>query len=146
MAPVQQVLGKTEEQRARELSDARQRLAAAEAKLKDLQQYHGDYARGFQQRARQGQSVAALRDYQAFLARLEQAIRQQSEIVEAARTDVAGRTAQWQGAARQLQAVDSVVARWQSDERRAEDAREQKDSDERAQRANGAGRARSEAG
>ena len=132
------MLGQTEQQRARDLGEARQRLVAAETKLQDLQQYRQDYERVFQQRATTGQSVMALRDFQVFLARLDQAIQQQGQIAEAARGDVAGRTTRWQSAARQVKAVDSVVGRWQGEERRADDRREQKDTDERAQRGSAA--------
>ena len=138
LAPVQRVLGQTEQQRARDLGEARQLLVAAETKLQDLQQYRQDYERVFQQRATTGQSVMALRDFQVFLARLDQAIQQQGQIAEAARGDVAGRTTRWQSAARQVKAVDSVVGRWQGEERRADDRREQKDTDERAQRGSAA--------
>ena len=138
LAPVQRVLGQTEQQRARDLGEARQRLVAAETKLQDLQQYRQDYERVFQQRATTGQSVMALRDFQVFLARLDQAIQQQGQIAEAARGDVAGRTTRWQSAAWQVKAVDSVVGRWQGEERRADDRREQKDTDERAQRGSAA--------
>ena len=138
LAPVQRVLGQTEQQRARDLGEARQRLVAAETKLQDLQQYRQDYERVFQQRATTGQSVMALRDFQVFLARLDQAIQQQGQVAEAARGDVAGRTTRWQSAARQVKAVDSVVGRWQGEERRADDRREQKDTDERAQRGSAA--------
>jgi flagellar FliJ protein len=138
LAPVQRVLGQTEQQRARDLGEARQRLLAAETKLQDLQQYRQDYERAFQERARGGQSVMALRDFQVFLARLDQAIQQQGQIAEAARGDVTGRTTRWQSAARQVKAVDSVVGRWQGEERRADDRRDQKDTDERAQRSSNA--------
>ena len=134
MAPVQRVLGKTEQQRARELADARTRLAEAESKLQDLEQYRRDYEQAFQQRAKAGQPVMQLRDFQVFLARLDQAIQQQKQIVEAGRGEVAGQATRWQSAARQVKAVDSVVGRWQGEERREQDRRDQKETDERAQR------------
>jgi flagellar FliJ protein len=131
---VQRVLDRNEKQRARELGEARGRLTAAETKLQDLEQYRRDYERSFQQRAKAGQPVRALRDFQVFLARLDQAIAQQRQIVAAAKNDVSGQSTRWQSAARQVKAVDSVVERWQGEERRAEDRREQKETDERAQR------------
>jgi flagellar FliJ protein len=134
MAPVQRVLDRNEKQRARELGEARGRLTAAETKLQDLEQYRQDYERAFQQRAKAGQPVRALRDFQVFLARLDQAIAQQRQIVAAAKSEVSGQSTRWQSAARQVKAVDSVVERWQGEERRAEDRREQKETDERAQR------------
>jgi flagellar FliJ protein len=135
MAPVQKVLDRKEKDRARELVDAQGRLSAAQAKLQDLEQYRKDYEQAFQQRAKAGQPVRALRDFQVFLARLEQAIQQQRQIVAAAEQEVSGHSTRWQSAARQVKAVDSVVDRWQGEERRAQDRREQKETDERAQRA-----------
>jgi len=135
MAPVQRVLDQKEKDRARELGDARSRLATAESKLRDLEQYRQDYEQAFQERAKAGQPVRALRDFQVFLARLDQAIQQQRQVVEANRSDVSGHSTRWQSAARQVKAVDSVVDRWQGEERRAQDRRDQKETDERAQRA-----------
>ncbi len=135
MAPVQKVLDRKEKDRARELGEAQTRLSAAEVKLKDLEQYRQDYEQAFQQRAMAGQPVRALRDFQVFLARLDQAIQQQRQVVAATRNDVSGHSTRWQSAARQVKAVDSVVDRWQGEERVAQDRREQKETDERAQRA-----------
>ena len=135
MAPVQQVFGKAEKERARELGDAQRRLADAEARLAELTTYRGEYLGAFRRRAENGTSVRALRDFQAFLARLDEALRQQESIVVAAREQTAGSRRNWQGAARQVKAVDSVVQRWQNAEARAGERRDQKDTDERAQRA-----------
>lgn len=133
MAPVQRVLGSNEKDRARDLGAAQRQQQEAEQRLRDLQQYHDEYLRGFEQRARTGQSASSLRDYQQFLARLKEAIRQQEQLVQQSREAVAGSRQRWQSAARQVKAVDSVVGRWQGDERRREERLDQKDSDERAQ-------------
>lgn len=135
MAPVQQVLEQGEQTRARELGEAQRRLAEAEAKLAELTTYHGEYMQAFKRRAEDGTSVARLRDFQAFLARLEQALAQQQKVVALTREQVAAQRSHWQGAARQVKAVESVVDRWRSVELRVADRREQKDMDERAQRA-----------
>ncbi len=137
MAPVQKVLDQKRKDRARELGEAQTRHTAAAAKLKDLEQYRQDYEQAFQLRAKAGQPVRALRDFQVFLARLDQAIQQQRQVVASMHTEVSGHSTRWQSAARQVKAVDSVVDRWQGEERRAEDRREQKETDERAQRAPG---------
>lgn len=134
MAPVQKVLEKAEQSSARALGEAQQRLAAAEQKLADLKNYHAEYQRAFMARGKAGQTVTALRDFQAFLARLDEAVRQQEKNVASARDQVALQRRNWQGAARQVKAVESVVERWQDAERQAEDRRDQKDTDERAQR------------
>lgn len=132
MAPVQKVLGSAEKEKARDFGSARRQQEEAEQRLKDLQQYHDEYLVGFEQRARTGQSASALRDYQLFLARLKDAIRQQEQVVQQAHEAVAGSRKRWQSAARKVKAVESVVDRWQGDERRQADRLDQKDSDERA--------------
>jgi flagellar FliJ protein len=134
MAPVQRVFGDAERDRARELGDAQRRLAEAEARLGELQAYRSEYQGAFRKRAEDGTSIRALRDFQAFLARLDEALRQQEQLVAGAREQAAGSRRSWQGAARQVKAVESVVDRWQDAEVRAGERREQKEADERAQR------------
>lgn len=134
MAPVQRLFGEAEKTRARELGDAQRRLADSEARLEELRNYRGEYLSAYRKRVEDGTSVRALRDFQAFLARLDEALRQQEQIVATAREQTAGSRRNWQGAARQVKAVDSVVNRWQVAEVRAGERRDQKDTDERAQR------------
>lgn len=134
MAPVQRVLSNAEQASARNLGSAQKRLVDAEAKLAELKKYHVDYQRAFQVRGQQGHGVTALRDFQAFLARLDEALRQQERLVAAAGEQVVQSRQNWQGAARQVKAVDSVLQKWQVAEIRAADRRDQKDTDERAQR------------
>ncbi|MGC4028528.1 MAG: flagellar export protein FliJ [Steroidobacteraceae bacterium] len=134
LAPVQQVFSATEQDRARDLGAARQRVEAAQRKLAELRQYRDDYAATFENQARKGHGVAALRDFQVFLARLDLALRQQEQLVILARDDEDAHKLRWQAAARRSRALDTVVERWQGEERRQEDRREQHQIDERAQR------------
>jgi flagellar FliJ protein len=134
MAPVQQVLEQGEQQRARELGDGQRNLAEAEARLTELRTYHGEYLQAYRRQAQDGVTVTRLRDFQSFLARLERALVQQEKVVTHAREQVQHQRTNWQGAARQVKAVETVVGRWHSAEVRAGERRDQKESDERAQR------------
>lgn len=134
LAPVQQLFGKAERERARELGEAQRQLADAEARLEELRNYAREYRDAFRKRAEEGTGIRKLRDFQAFLARLEEAIRAQEQIVAQARERVAGSRHNWQGAAQKVKAVGAVVERWQKTEALVLDRRDQKDSDERAQR------------
>jgi flagellar FliJ protein len=145
MEPVQQVLEGTEQARARELGEGQKRLAEAEAKLTELAAYHGEYLRAYRQRGQDGTSITRLRDFQAFLARLEQAMSQQEKVVAQARESVTAQRRNWQGAARQVKAVESVVGRWHRDEVKAGERRDQKETDERAQQTALRGRGPTEA-
>lgn len=134
MAPVQRILGGQERTRAQELGAAQKVLAAAEARLQELQQYHADYTDNFKRSARAGSNAMALRDYKQFLGKLEDAIRQQQQIVAQAQQGAATSNKSWQSAARRVKAVEAVVDRWQGEERLRADRQEQRESDDRGRR------------
>jgi flagellar FliJ protein len=132
---VQNVVDDQERRRAEALASSQHRVTESEAKLTELQSYHESYVRGFAIRAESGIDAAMARDYQAFLARLEEAIRQQTQIVIRTRAQRDGEMQIWQGAAQRAEAVGHMVKRFQSEEARALDRREQVESDERSARA-----------
>jgi flagellar protein FliJ len=132
---VQNVVDDQERQRADAFAASQRRVAESEAKLTELQSYHENYARGFAARAESGIDGAAARDYQAFLARLEEAIRQQTQIVTRTRAQRDSEMQIWQGAAQRATAVGHMVKRFQTEEARAFDRQEQLESDERSARA-----------
>jgi flagellar protein FliJ len=131
---VQNVVADQERQRAQALAVSERRVFENEAKLLELQNYHATYVRDFVQRAGAGMDSATARDYQVFLARLEEAVRQQSQIVIRARAQRDGELQTWQGAAQRAEAVGQLVRQFKSEQERLQDRREQQDCDERAQR------------
>jgi flagellar FliJ protein len=135
LQPVQKVIDAAERQRAETLAGSEARVKQSESKLTELEQYRADYQRAYHDRVANGITCAGLRDYQLFLARLGEAIRQQTQLVSAARMERDQERQRWQDAARRAKAIDHVVENWQIQERRDADRREQRDSDERAQRA-----------
>jgi flagellar FliJ protein len=135
LQPVQKVIDAAERQRAVTFANSEERVKQSENKLTELEQYRADYQRAYHDRVAAGISSAGLRDYQLFLARLSEAIRQQTQLVAAARLERDGERLRWQDAARRAKAIDHVVENWQGQDRRDADRREQRDSDERAQRA-----------
>ncbi len=132
---VQNVVEDQERRRAEALATSERQVAESEAKLAELQAYLDSYVRGFAIRAQSGIDAVMARDYQAFLARLEEALRQQTHIVFRARAQRDGERRNWQGAAQRAQAVGQMVRRFQDEEARALDRREQSESDERSARA-----------
>lgn len=135
MEPVQRLYGEQERERARELGAAQRQLADAQTRLEELRAYRGEYQDAFRRRVEDGATVRSLRDFQAFLARLEVALQQQEQLVAQAQEQAAGHRQSWQGAAQQLKAVGSVVERWRQTEAREGARRDQKELDERASRA-----------
>ena len=134
MKPVQNLYDDTERRLAVALATVERKVAEAEAKLQELERYRGDYENQFKQRAGRGIGARDLRDYQAFLARLTEAIRQQHAVVKRAQSERDAERLRWQDAAKRAKALGHVVEQWQTEERRASDRREQRESDERAQR------------
>ena len=132
---VQNVVDDQERRRAEALANSERGVTESEAKLAELQSYLDSYIRGFAIRAESGMDGAMARDYQAFLARLEEALRQQTQIVVRARAQRDGEKQTWQGAAQRAEAVGQMVKRFQTEEAQALDRREQFESDERSARA-----------
>ena len=134
LAPVQGVVENAEKRLASSLAGFEKRVADAEAKLHELTRYRSEYEQQYAQRVAGGIGVTELRDYQAFLARLTEAMRQQQSVVHRMRADRDAEKLRWQDAAKRAKALDHVVAQWQADEQRLADRLEQRETDERAQR------------
>lgn len=134
LQPVQDMIDDAERRLAQSLANCEQRLREGETKLQELQRYLAEYRQQFSNSAARGMGATGLRDYQAFLAKLDEAIRQQSEAVRKLRADRDAERLRWQDAARRAKALDHVAGQWRNEERRAQERREQRDSDERAQR------------
>lgn len=134
LAPVQGVIDNAERRLAQSLAACERRVIEGETKLQELTRYRGEYEQQLTERAGNGIGVTELRDYQAFLARLTEAMRQQQSVVHRLRADCEAERLRWQDAARRAKALDHVVTRWQTEERRVDDVREQRETDERAQR------------
>ncbi len=131
---VQRVTDDEERRRAEGLATRERRVAECEAKLAELQRYHAGYQKEFAKHAGGGMNGARLREFQAFLARLGEALRQQTEIVDRARIERDAELAGWRQAAQRADMVDHVVKRRKDEERRAVEHEEQRESDERSLR------------
>ena len=132
---VQNVVDDQERRRAEALAASERRVVENETKLAELESYHAGYVRDFKLRAEAGMDGAAARDYQTFLARLEEALRQQSQVIVRARAQRDAELLTWQGAAQRAEAVGQMLKRFRTEEERAQDRRDQHETDERAQRA-----------
>ena len=133
MQLVHRVAEDGERRRAESLAASERRVAQCEAKLSELESYQANYANEFAKRASLGIAGVGLREYQAFLGRLAEAVRQQGELLARARAERDAQRQQWQGAAQRADIIGKVVERGRSLEQREHEAQEQRDSDERAQ-------------
>lgn len=134
LEPVQHLVDDAQKRLASSAAAFEKRVLEGEAKLVELERYKGEYEQAFAQRAGRGIGATELRDYQAFLARLAEAIKQQQGLVTRARAEHQAERVKWQEALKRSKALGHVVERWQAEERHVSERREQRESDERAQR------------
>ncbi len=137
LRPVQRVAVSKEQTAARKLDDCRRRVQQQEQRLDELRRYHDEYIERFNSSARSGMSATQLQEYRAFLSKLEMAIKEQELIVLEQRSECSGHKENWQQKRVRTQALGKVVDRYQKEERREVDVREQKESDDHGQRTKG---------
>ena len=127
---VQQAAARTERERAERVGAAERHLAEMQQKLAALEKYRSEYEAGFAARAGGGVDVIGMRDYQTFLARLGEALTQQRELVAQARKALDAERSHWREAAQRQHVVETLAERWQGEETRAANRRDQNESDE----------------
>ena len=131
---VQQVATRTERERAERLAEAERDAIEAEQKLVALERYRNEYEEQLAQRGAGGVDISGVREFQAFLARLGEALVAQRQVLAAARAKREQMLNSWREAAQRAQVVQTLAERWQTEARREEDRRDQRENDELAQR------------
>jgi len=134
MKPVQRVAETREQAAVQKLGESQRCLDAQRVKLEELCAYRDQYSEDFRSSGGQGLDANRLQDYRVFLARLNEAIRQQESILEQCTCDHEQTRQQWVKTRSHHQAIDKVVERYRSEEQKAQDRHEQKEQDERVQR------------
>lgn len=129
---VQQAAARTEKERAERVALAEKHLAEMQQKLAALEKYRSEYEAGFATKAGAGLGAVGVRDFQTFLARLGEALSQQRELVASARRALDAERDNWREAAQRTHVVETLVGKWQGEETRAANRRDQNISDELA--------------
>jgi flagellar protein FliJ len=124
-----------ERRKAEALAACDKDVLAAQAKLDELEAYRAAYVRDFARRVESGMNGAGVREYQVFLGRLDEALRQQTQILAQVRLKRNAELENWRNAARRAAAVGNLATHWQAEERAAAEKIEQKEADERSQQA-----------
>jgi flagellar FliJ protein len=133
MQPIKALADTRERDAGAVVAAARRVVEDREKQLEQLRQYREEYAG---RAAREGAADAVrLQNYHAFIARLADAIRQQEQLVAAAKQDLDRKLAEWQERRVEAASLGKAVERIADVEQKAADRREQLDSDERALRA-----------
>ena len=131
---VRDLADRTERERAERLAEAERTAIEAEQKLVALERYRNEYEEQLAARGAAGTEISGVREFQAFLARLGEALVAQRQVLGAARAARDEMLNSWREAAQRAQIVQTLAGRWQDEARRDEDRRTQRESDELAQR------------
>jgi flagellar FliJ protein len=130
MEPIKQLAGDREREAATQVDLARRALDDQERQLLQLRQYRAEYA----ERVASGGAadVARLQNYHAFLGRLSGAIAQQERTVAEALAALERATDVWRERRIEAASIGRAAAKIATGERRVEERRAQRETDERA--------------
>jgi flagellar protein FliJ len=120
---------------AASLGQLNRQVQLHERRLELLSQYRADYQERLRGATANGLDSAGLRNFNEFIARLEQAIGQQAALVEDARARAAQGREHWQARQRRSNAFNTLSLRTTANLLRQEASREQKSQDDFASRA-----------
>jgi flagellar FliJ protein len=140
LEPVSRIAENRERRAAVEMAEFKRFLDAQQAKLDELQRYRGDYARQFEQAGRQGLDAARMADFRRILNHLAEAIAWQERRLVSLRQDFEQIRKRWTDTRTRTAALAKVVERYQAEERREAEQREQRDLDDRSQGSAATGR------
>ncbi|UCV10928.1 flagellar export protein FliJ [Dechloromonas denitrificans] len=103
---------------------------SAKSRLQMLEQYRDEYAQRLRDATAQGITRLALRNYQDFLSRIDDAINQQSLAVQQTERSTAAGQEHWKSENKRLKAIDTLSLRHDTRERYKEGKQDQKLQDE----------------
>ncbi|CAK0751149.1 flagellar FliJ protein [Gammaproteobacteria bacterium] len=132
---IQKVAEKREQEAAREMGKTRTHLNELEKRLSELITFREEYARNFLADGIKGMSVGKMHEYQNFITRIDQAIAFQRTTIEQAKNVYSHRQRIWRHLHGRVMAMEKLAIRYRQQEQALIDQREQKETDERAQRA-----------
>ncbi len=116
------------------LGQLNQHQQSAQQKLDALQQYRHDYQMQFQQAVQQGMEPTDLRNFQDFINRLDQAIRQQQQVIENTKTNVQTGRHELIDSTRKMRSFDTLAQRHVETEIKVAAKQEQRIQDEQTGR------------
>jgi flagellar FliJ protein len=114
----------------RKLQQLKVKWQEAELKLNQLAGYREEYRQRLSQNTQHGMQMAAWREFQLFMDKLDQAITLQGEEVAKCQRHWEGGRREWLERQRQLKAYGTLLQRHTSSENMREARKEQKEQDE----------------
>lgn len=119
---------------ARKLGQLNRQELSAQARLSALQEYRRDYRQQFETAEKNGISPADMRNFQQFIDRLDQAIRQQQQEIDKAHSSVQKGRHELLDSTRKMKSFDTLAQRHIESERKVEARSEQRLQDEQSGR------------
>jgi flagellar protein FliJ len=114
----------------RKLGQLNHQHQTAQSKLDALQQYRKDYQLKFQEEARHGMSPADMKNFQDFIERLDQAITQQTAVIQKTDAGVQSGRTELRDTSRKMKSFDTLAQRHVDAEKKLEAKSEQRLQDE----------------
>jgi len=131
--PIREVAANSAAALSRAMVEAERRVAEIEQQMGRLKSYRDEYVRDSAQSVGSMDAVR-LQNYRAFLERLSEAVRLQTQSLGLARAEYESRRAQWSAKRVEAESLGRVIDRFRAEERQSADRREQRDGDEAAMR------------
>ena len=134
LKPISEIADAKERDAARHMGEQQAVLDKHRNKLVELIKYRDEYAEKMVTAGGQGISAGQMQDYGRFIRRLDEAIVFQRSQIDLATRQLEVKQREWRVMHTRSEALNKVVSRYKTAETRAQDKREQNESDERAQR------------
>ncbi|RAU16569.1 flagellar export protein FliJ [Nitrincola tibetensis] len=133
LALVHDLAVKKREKADQYLAESRQRMMQAETQLQQLESYLREYQEQFTQSGKQGFSSSQIVSHQAFISRLQHAVRQQYQTLYLARDQYEQVLKHWQHSYAQAKGLEKLHDKALDVEQVQRDKKEQRQIDERSQ-------------
>lgn len=130
LQPVARIADRRQQDAATALRRSRETLRRYQDKLHEMQTYREDYLRRFQEQGAGGIRAEAIREFQAFLAKLDTTIEQLRGLVLSAQQNCEHHRQQWLHKRARSRALGGVIDRYRVRERLEELRREDRETDE----------------
>ena len=123
-----------ETQATRALGESQRRYLAQERRLADLERFQREYEQRFHALGNAGAAIERFREHRRFSDKLNGAIEQQRKVLEECRRELEHHNRRWSEVSSKRRALDKVIDRFRLEETTQAQRREQRESDDRAQR------------
>lgn len=131
LLPVRQLKQQAEREEAKKLANLQQELEMAKQQRVELESYLAEYFQTIQQQQSRVTQASQLGLYQAFISRLQLAIRRQGELIQQRQAAVKAQSKRWVEANARLKTMDQLIEKARLQEDIEESRREQKLMDDR---------------